>query len=646
MLVSGLVLALYFWAFFIGVDNVGSALLVGDIAAVVAGVAFLSAAVSYLWAPRRAIVGTSWLLFLILVAMVALLLFDTGLTTSPFIALWMLLAVFAPVLGTYGAAVIAVGIAGFLAHEYLNNTFDIDDIAVAALAGLLPLVIGYMIWPARVGEGKSETREDRSYHELAHELSTVSGQSEIVIAAIADGVVSINHKGEIQLINPAAQKMIGWDKSDALGLNYKSVLKLVDNHDQPPSDVCDPIQKALATNQETSADTLSIVTADSGKKFLASITASPTGSMGSGLIIVFRDVTKERAEERERAEFISTASHEMRTPVASIEGYLGLALNPATATIDERAREFIGKAQESAQHLGRLFQDLLDVSKADDGRLSNNPGVVDLVAFVHGIVQGQLPRAVDKGLRLHYKPMPDDATADRYAASSRVMNPVFYTKVDNNHLREVIENLLENAIKYTPQGSIEVDISGDDTSVTLTIKDSGIGIPQEDIQHLFQKFYRVDNSDTREIGGTGLGLYLCRRLVETIGGKIWVESTYQSGSTFYVKLPRLDAVTARREIEAAGEVEAVDDTASSEAASAPEPPTPTPQAAAPAPQPPKAIPTPTVPAPSKATSPPPVTRTTPTAPVFVPRSRQNTPLTAIERSPGRYVQSQPQETKH
>src|SRR5690606_7203888 len=107
----------------------------------------------------------------------------------------------------------------------------------------------------------------------------------------------------------------------------------------------------------------------SGKKLLISLVVSPVGQIGSGAIIVFRDITKEKAEEREQAEFISTASHEMRTPVASIEGYLGLTLNPATAQIDEKARDFITKAHESAQHLGRLFQGLLDVTKADDGRI-------------------------------------------------------------------------------------------------------------------------------------------------------------------------------------------------------------------------------------------------------------------------------------
>ena len=240
----------------------------------------------------------------------------------------------------------------------------------------------------------------------------------------------------------------------------------------------------------------------------------------------------------------------MRTPVASIECYLGLALNPATASIDPKAREFITKAHASAQHLGRLFSDLLDVSKADDSRLKNDPKVVDVVPFIHEIVQGLTPNATEKGLRVVYKPVPDGASLEN--DPNRRLNPVLYANVDNDHLREVIQNLIENAIKYTPKGEVVVDVASNETHIVISVTDTGIGIPREDQGHLFQKFYRVDNSDTREIGGTGLGLYLCRRLAETIGGRIWVESEYKHGSTFFVEVPRIEHDEAQRRIEQAG----------------------------------------------------------------------------------------------
>jgi hypothetical protein len=343
----------------------------------------------------------------------------------------------------------------------------------------------------------------------------------------------------------------------------------------------------------------------------------------------------------------------MRTPVASIEGYLGLTLNPATAQIDDKARDFITKAHESAQHLGRLFQDLLDVSKAEDGRLSNNPKVVDVVAYLHDVVEGLRPKAEEKGLRMLYKPLPDDSASQ---VNERRLTPVFYVNLDNDHLREVVANLVENAIKYTPQGDVVVDINGDDEHVVVSIADSGIGIPAEDMPHLFQKFYRVDNSDTREIGGTGLGLYLCRRLAETMGGRIWADSEYKKGSTFYLELPRISHEDATRMIEQAGEKAATIEPAvqtnwQQPLAPTTTPPTPVavqPQIATPQPT---AIPqtTPLVYAQLPQITTQPYTQQATTQqyaatpiPSPQPARYSNTPITNIEQNPTQYATSRPQ----
>jgi PAS domain S-box-containing protein len=545
MLVSAIILALYFWAYFNNdVTSIGASLLVNDMAAGMAGVAFIAGFISYLWAPKKYVFWGSLAAYGILCLTSASLILNTGGTSSPFIALWMVVSVFAGVFGMYGLLPLFFGVAVYIVLHLGGEGLSSEAVLAILLAGELPLGVSYLIWHTKA---KNDTSSDRAYRELASELSQVASKSEVVINAIADGVIALDSRGIIQLINPAAQQIIGWGKQDALSLDYKSVLKLVDKNDNELTPANDPIGQVLATNKEVTTNDLSLLT-NSGKKLLISVVVSPVGQLGSGVIVVFRDITKEKAEEREQAEFISTASHEMRTPVASIEGYLGLALNPATAQIDEKARDFINKAHESAQHLGRLFQDLLDVSKADDGRLSNNPKVVDVVAFTHDITQGLKPKAVEKGLRVLFKPLPDDGE-DK--GGERRLNPVFYVNVDNDHLREVFSNLVENAIKYTPKGDVVIDVLGDSEHVTISIADSGIGIPKEDQVHLFQKFYRVDNSDTREIGGTGLGLYLCRRLTEAMNGRIWLDSEYKKGSTFYVELPRLDHDDAQRLIEAA-----------------------------------------------------------------------------------------------
>ena len=532
---SASIIILYFLPFF-SAQPVSQSILVSQPILILASLSTVASVVFYIWNPKKpANFPYSLVVYLLLTASAGGLIVTTGGASSPFLALWMLVAIFAGLFGLWGLLPMLSAIGVFVAAEYLKGNFTPELVVLVSFAGLLPLIASMIIWHSK--PDRTDDDGDRAYKDLAHELSQVASQSEVVINAIGDGVMALDGKGVIQLINPAAQRILGWAKQDALALGYKSVLILIDKVNKPLDPSVDPVQQVLNTNQQVRNNDLTI-SSKTGKKMMTSLVVSPVGEMGSGVIIVFRDITKEKAEEREQAEFISTASHEMRTPVASIEGYLGLALNPNTAQIDDKARDFIMKAHEAAQHLGRLFQDLLDVSKADDRRLANNPKVVDIVTFTHDILQGFNQKAADKGLRLVFNPIPDDG--------SRHIAPAYHINLDNDHVREIIDNLTENAIKYTPAGEVVVDISGTDDKVVVSIKDSGIGIPNEDMPHLFQKFYRVDNVDTREIGGTGLGLYLCRRLAETMGGRIWAESEYKKGSTFFLELPRISSQEASK----------------------------------------------------------------------------------------------------
>lgn len=496
---------------------------------------------AYLIAPREKLAQVTLAIYIGLCLNVALLLVLTNPITSPFIALWILAAVFA---GLFGWRVLV----GFmlvvnlylLVEVVIFQRIDLQSqLIIFLLAYEIPILASWLIWHHK---SHPDSAKDRAYSELVRELSQVANKSEIVINAINDGVIAVDSQGTIQLINPAAQVIIGWGKQDALKLDYRTVIKLLTKTGEPVDDNTDPIQQVLRSNNPITSNDLQLETS-SGKKLLISVSASPVGQIGAGAICVFRDITHEKQEERQQAEFISTASHEMRTPVATIEGYLGLALNPATATIDAKARDYLTKAYGSIQHLGRLFQDLLDISRVEDGRLKNTPKVVDLVAFVGEIVHTFETQAKAKGLVLMFKPTLQQG------GLGKPLNPVYYVDVDNDHLREVVSNLIENAIKYTLRGNVTIDIVGDATKARLSVHDTGIGIPKEDQAHLFQKFYRVDNTDTRDIGGTGLGLYLCRRLVETMGGRLWLESIYKEGSTFLVELPRLSHEEATRKIE-------------------------------------------------------------------------------------------------
>ena len=361
--------------------------------------------------------------------------------------------------------------------------------------------------------------------------SSFLGDGKAILDAVDDGVLAVDQKGNILAINPAAEQITGWSGSDAAGLVFNSVLKITNNDGAEMLDISNPVNRVLRTNENFTTRDLFIKT-QSGKITPIFLAVNSIGEANSGVVVVFRDISKELSDNREQAEFISTASHEMRTPVASIEGYLGLALNPATATIDARAKSFLEKAHENTQHLGQLFQDLLDITKAEDGRLKNEPVVLDATEFARDIWEGLKPKAENKGLEYVFMP-------DHNATGEKTIMPVFFIHADRDHLHEVLNNLFENAIKYTPSGTVAVNVTGDNDSVQISVKDSGIGIPAEDLPHLFQKFYRVDNSETREINGTGLGLFLSRKLTESIGGKITVESEYKKGSVFTVKLPRI-----------------------------------------------------------------------------------------------------------
>ena len=361
--------------------------------------------------------------------------------------------------------------------------------------------------------------------------SSFLGDGKAILDAVDDGVLAVDQKGNILAINPSAEQITGWSGSDAAGLVFNSVLKITNNDGAEMLDISNPVNRVLRTNENFTTRDLFIKT-QSGKITPIFLAVNSIGGSNSGVVVVFRDISKELSDNREQAEFISTASHEMRTPVASIEGYLGLALNPATATIDARAKSFLEKAHENTQHLGQLFQDLLDITKAEDGRLKNEPVVLDATEFARDIWEGLKPKAENKGLEYVFMP-------DHNATGEKTIMPVFFIHADRDHLHEVLNNLFENAIKYTPSGTVAVNVTGDNDSVQISVKDSGIGIPAEDLPHLFQKFYRVDNSETREINGTGLGLFLSRKLTESIGGKLTVESEYKKGSIFTVKLPRI-----------------------------------------------------------------------------------------------------------
>lgn len=407
------------------------------------------------------------------------------------------------------------------------------------------------------GFGK-HIKKPKSDSGVAGSLQDERKRFELIINNVADGMVLIDSQQTIQLINPAAAAALGWYVNEATGLNIKNVMKLVNVKGEALSDTDNPFDK-IFNQHETLRDNNAYLVNRDNKQLTISLNMTPLmeRQQVTAAVAVFRDVSKERAEEKQRADFISTASHEMRTPVAAIEGYLALALNDKVATIDHRARDYLEKAHASTQHLGKLFQDLLTSAKAEDGRLTSHPQVIELGSYLEQLTNDLRFSAEKKGLFMEFVVGSSNVIdASKNAGGERVVRPLYYVYADPDRLREVITNLFDNAVKYTEEGKVSIGLTGNDQVAQCYVRDTGPGIPAEDLPHLFQKFYRVDNSATRTIGGTGLGLFICRKIVELYNGRIWVESEPGKGSTFYINLPRLTTERATQ-LQAAGKSEAV-----------------------------------------------------------------------------------------
>ncbi|HSX46213.1 MAG TPA: ATP-binding protein [Candidatus Saccharimonadia bacterium] len=379
---------------------------------------------------------------------------------------------------------------------------------------------------------------------LPSDLQDETAKFKAIVNSIEDGVLLLDSQHTIQLINPGGATILGWKAEDATGIDIGNVMRLVNSKSEPVKEQDNPILQVFQTGQSGRSEVV-LITPDK-KQVPLNLRLSPLLGKNQevkAVVVVFNNITAQQAEERQRADFISTASHEMRTPVAAIEGYLALALNEKVSTVDSRARNYLEKAHSSTQHLGKLFQDLLTSAKAEDGRLTSHPAVVEMGAFLEQLVDGFHLIAEKKGLFVEFS-FGGSNTINATEAGTKVIKPLYYVYIDPDRLREVITNLFDNAVKYTPEGKITIGLTGNDSVVQMYVRDTGPGIPTEDIPHLFQKFYRVDNSATRTIGGTGLGLFICRKIIELYNGRIWAESKVGEGSSFYINLPRLSTQKA------------------------------------------------------------------------------------------------------
>jgi signal transduction histidine kinase/CheY-like chemotaxis protein len=252
-----------------------------------------------------------------------------------------------------------------------------------------------------------------------------------------------------------------------------------------------------------------------------------------GRLFVFRDVTHEREVDRMKTEFVSLVSHELRTPLTSIKGYTELVLDGDAGEINEEAQEYLGIVFSNAERLVALVNDLLDLSRIESGRIQIKSEPVDLNEIIQTVVVSMQQKIKEKGQSLEVVIDPQ---------ATQVVG-------DKDKLIQALTNYVSNAYKYSPAGGdIRIQVSKQDDFARVSVRDTGYGISPEDQARLFTRFYRVDNSMTREIGGTGLGLSIVKQLIELQGGEVSVESAPNEGSTFSFSVP-LSAEVIQRPVE-------------------------------------------------------------------------------------------------
>jgi signal transduction histidine kinase len=458
-----------------------------------------------------------------------------------YVGMWILVTFMT---GAYGLPLLFGSLILAFVYVMMRTNFlnlELSTVSSVLIAGKsIAAVCAHYFWRSRFGN-----IENRKVSQLSGMLKSNQQQAEILAQSLADGIIITNIEGKITLMNPAAATMTEWPVEEATNIDVQAVMKLKQENGQE----IDPYQYpfTVVLREKTTQNVTLQLTGRNNKQTMVSAAVSPVILPGSqevtGAVAVIRDVSVSHREEKARADFVSTASHEMRTPVAAIEGYLALAMNDKVSKIDPKARSFLEKAHESTQHLGKLFQDLLTSAKAEDGRLVSHPVVVEMGAYVEQLADGMRFAAQKKGLLCDFVIGRSTGEATGVAGGA-VLRPLYYVQVDPDRMREVVTNLFDNAVKYTPSGKVSLGLTGNNDVVQIYVRDTGPGIPAEDIPHLFQKFYRVDNSATRTIGGTGLGLFISRKIVELYKGKIWAESQQGKGSTFYINLPRLSTQRA------------------------------------------------------------------------------------------------------
>jgi two-component system phosphate regulon sensor histidine kinase PhoR len=338
-----------------------------------------------------------------------------------------------------------------------------------------------------------------------HTLTNERNQSAAILGSMVEGVAVVGGDERILYCNQAFEQILELPQGSSQGK------KLVEGLRQ--AELVSAVRQVLPGGDEVTGE----VEVGTVRRRSFSVTAAPVRAVeASSAVLVLHDITELRRLERVRRDFVANLSHEFKTPLTAIQGFAETLLGGA---LDDKAnrKRFVEIIREHARRLARLTDDLLKLSRIEAGKLDLESRPVSVSGLVNGCVETARLKAESRGLRIAVE-LPGG------------LPPV---RGDAVQLDEVLQNLIDNALQYTPAGGrIDVTAYSNGHEVIFTVADTGIGIPESDLERIFERFYRVDAARSREAGGTGLGLSIARHIVDAHGGRIWVESAVGQGSRF------------------------------------------------------------------------------------------------------------------
>ncbi len=356
-------------------------------------------------------------------------------------------------------------------------------------------------------------------------LSAERNKMEVAFSGIVDGVVVVDLDRKISIINKAAQRLTGYGQDDVIGKSIGQVLRVYEKEKELIAPTYCPIRTDDFEGTLYTGDGVTVIGKD-GKTSHINLMAGKIregSKVNVGTILVMHDVDREKQLEDMKLDFVSMAAHELRTPLTTVRGYLAVLLGEETENLRDEQKTFLERISIASDQLLALVENLLNITRIEKGALTLNLQEFEWDGIVKKVVNDLMSRAEQKKIAVTYR---------------EPLQALPLVSVDVFRISEVVTNLLANAINYTaPGGSVTIMIEQVDNTIITHISDTGEGIPNEAIPHLFTKFFRVSGKLEQGSKGTGLGLYISKAIVDMHHGKIWVESTVGKGSTFSFSLP-------------------------------------------------------------------------------------------------------------